>query len=526
MLIYFKGGPVRDKISLGSLLKARRIWGFIALALICKSALFASESVLQPNLCEGPLSKAARAATPSEIDERGPTQSEINALQGHLPKFGLHVDVPLEDSEYRDLVIDKLMEPQLGYTNIASLAQGGEAFVVRATKGQQEVCLKFPRITHRKPEDLTAEFEVLHTLAEAAQKKGKHYFPSPGQLNLGTHISPEMTTSTPLVAMETPLIRNSQDPLDPDYHRPALSLRDRLRLSTKDHDALTDQMLKRMVPQLIEAISIAHSTEFKRNGKIYRGIVNRDLKPDNILVDKHGNVYITDWGISMPMGTFRARDSFLGTMQYSSENSKKGGPADAIDDVEPLWKIFYEVLGRKNKQTLAERKFQREGYSLRPINEAPQSSGDPVHIWDYVKGPEFERYSPQLQIALCNRLATNMDEVSRLFNLVSTTASWKEFANEFGKELRKSVREGNPPLPYRAVRTIIDYKILADSPLEDLGFTNPRDIDLLETTVKKMKQATEDDPAPLLGYHGFGYYEELIKQIENWKKRHTPQSTP
>lgn len=102
--------------------------------------------------------------------------------------------------------------------------------------------------------------------------------------------------------------------------------------------------------KVCDALSFAHS----------RGVVHRDIKPDNIMVGSHGQVYLMDWGIAHLMGQKRSRTpqvrtesggqdapgTILGTPAYMAPEQARG-QIDAIDartDIFSLGAILFTVL--------------------------------------------------------------------------------------------------------------------------------------------------------------------------------------
>jgi hypothetical protein len=79
-----------------------------------------------------------------------------------------------------------------------------------------------------------------------------------------------------------------------------------------------------------------------------RGLVHLDLKPQNIMVDEDGAVYVMDWGIARrATGTAPAERGVLrGTPSYMSPEmaSGRGDQVDARSDVFALGVILFEVL--------------------------------------------------------------------------------------------------------------------------------------------------------------------------------------
>jgi len=76
-----------------------------------------------------------------------------------------------------------------------------------------------------------------------------------------------------------------------------------------------------------------------------QGILHRDIKPANLLVDKHGTVWITDFGVArvgQEEGLTRTGD-FVGTLRYMAPEQIHGEP-DARSDVYSLGITLYELL--------------------------------------------------------------------------------------------------------------------------------------------------------------------------------------
>ena len=92
-----------------------------------------------------------------------------------------------------------------------------------------------------------------------------------------------------------------------------------------------------LLDQVAGALSLAH-----RNGVIYR-----DIKPGNILLDEDGNAYVTDFGIAKDVnvtGTNTAPDAVVGSPDYIAPEQARGEPVTPRTDIYSLGVTMYEVL--------------------------------------------------------------------------------------------------------------------------------------------------------------------------------------
>ncbi|HZT94693.1 MAG TPA: Stk1 family PASTA domain-containing Ser/Thr kinase [Gaiellaceae bacterium] len=90
--------------------------------------------------------------------------------------------------------------------------------------------------------------------------------------------------------------------------------------------------------QILSALRFAHR----------HGIVHRDIKPHNVLVDSDGRVKVTDFGIARA-GTSQMTEagSIVGTAQYLSPEQARGGEVDPRSDLYSLGVVLYELLTGK-----------------------------------------------------------------------------------------------------------------------------------------------------------------------------------
>ena len=92
----------------------------------------------------------------------------------------------------------------------------------------------------------------------------------------------------------------------------------------------------KIMSQILSGISYAH-----RNG-----VIHRDIKPHNILIDKEGTVKITDFGIAVALSqnSITQTNSILGSVQYISPEQARGNMVTKQSDIYSLGIVLYEML--------------------------------------------------------------------------------------------------------------------------------------------------------------------------------------
>lgn len=100
---------------------------------------------------------------------------------------------------------------------------------------------------------------------------------------------------------------------------------------------LNTQQILNIVRPVADALSYAHA----------RGVLHRDVKPSNILIDNEGHVYLSDFGlarIAQSGESTASQDMMIGSPHYLSPEQAKSEPVDERTDVYSLGVVLYEMF--------------------------------------------------------------------------------------------------------------------------------------------------------------------------------------
>jgi len=193
----------------------------------------------------------------------------------------------------------------------SELGRGGMATVYRA----------FDPISNREVAIKVLPPEMLHNLLTRARFKR--------ELKL-------------IASLEHPAIVPVYDVGGEDNHQPYFVMRymsggSLSEMIRKGKFSLRDAAL--IIERLASALDHAHS----------KGIIHRDIKPDNVLFDASNNPYLSDFGVAKlteaaVSATDASANEAMGTAAYISPEQARGEDVDSRADVYGLGAILYEML--------------------------------------------------------------------------------------------------------------------------------------------------------------------------------------
>jgi len=115
-------------------------------------------------------------------------------------------------------------------------------------------------------------------------------------------------------------------------------------------------MFKKFAAQLCQAFEYAHK----------KGVIHRDIKPDNIMLAESGNIKIMDFGLAKleDMPQLTKMGAIMGTNHYMSPEQITGKEVDFRTDIYSLGVTFYEFL-------TGYRPFEEGDIAYKHVNEPP-----------------------------------------------------------------------------------------------------------------------------------------------------------
>jgi len=100
---------------------------------------------------------------------------------------------------------------------------------------------------------------------------------------------------------------------------------------------MTIARVETLCAQIAAALSYAHR----------QGVIHRDLKPQNVLLDESGNAMLSDFGIAKLLSeniSMTRTGAIIGTPAYMSPEQWEGAPIDNRSDIYSFGVLVYEML--------------------------------------------------------------------------------------------------------------------------------------------------------------------------------------
>jgi len=173
--------------------------------------------------------------------------------------------------------------------------------------------------------------------------------------------------------------------------------------------------------QIGEALQEAHG----------KGIVHRDIKTDNIMVNSKNQIKVMDFGLAKLKGSLKLTktSSTVGTLAYMAPEQIQGGEVDARSDIFSFGILLYEMLTGKlpfRGEHEAAMMYSIVNEDSEPIQKyLPDASSDLIHVLNRLleKNPEDRYQSIAEAVIELKRLKRDTSRVRRIQTIAQSVNS-------------------------------------------------------------------------------------------------------
>ncbi|MBQ7145407.1 MAG: Stk1 family PASTA domain-containing Ser/Thr kinase [Lachnospiraceae bacterium] len=93
-----------------------------------------------------------------------------------------------------------------------------------------------------------------------------------------------------------------------------------------------------------EAVEVAMQVAKGLEAAHDKGVIHRDIKPQNIIISREGKIKVADFGIARMVATETSTTSTMGSVHYISPEQARGDACDARSDIYSLGITLYEMV--------------------------------------------------------------------------------------------------------------------------------------------------------------------------------------
>jgi tetratricopeptide (TPR) repeat protein len=252
------------------------------------------------------------------------------------------------------------------------------------------------------------------------------------------------------------------------------SLSRKLEAEKLSRDQAVDLLL-----DIAEAIAYAHG----------EGVLHRDLKPHNILLDVNGRPYVTDFGLAVRQETLAHHvGEGCGTPAYMSPEQASGKTLTTATDIWSLGVMMYELLVQQ-----------------RPFGSHPVEVFSRLAKEDPVRPTDLDSTVPQDLERICLRcMARNpADRYPSVRDLIDDLRKWKthravgpnevdvQRAERYYKQALSSIEAGDYSLAVERLQSVVQLNPDSASAYYQLGLSYLMSHQQLRLALEVLKRATE-----------------------------------